>query len=305
MKYNGLLHAIGNTPLVRIPFECDATIYAKLEYLNPSGSIKDRSALYMIEQAEKNGSLKPGGTVIEASSGNQGIAVAMIGALKGYKVIITVSQKISQEKYQTIKAYGAQVVMCPSTAFIEDPESYHSKAMEIHKNTPNSIILNQYFNILNAQAHYHSLGPEIWQATNGALTHYVAAAGSGGTISGAGKFLKEKNGAIKILAVDSNNSWRSTNGNPKPYQVEGMGIDFETPVLNTSIIDTYLPVSDEDALGFLKTLASQYGLLVGSTSGAVAWAALEYAKKHLTKDDTVVMIFGDSGRAYLTKNFYN
>ena len=303
LAYQSLLDAIGNTPLIKIPFHCPAQVYAKLEYLNPGGSIKDRSALFMIEEAERNGTLKPGGTIIEASSGNQGAAVAMIGALKGYNVIITVSEKISQEKYQTIKAYGARVVMCPSTAFIEDPRSYHSQAVAILNSTPNSILLNQYFNVLNAQAHYLSLAPELWNQTQGTITHYVAAAGTGGTISGVGKYLKEKNNSIKVLAVDSDTSWRSTNGNPQPYKVEGMGIDFETPVLNKSVIDEYIPVSDDNALALLKTMASQYGLLIGPSSGAVAWAAYEYAKT-LTPADVVVMIFGDSGRAYLTKNFY-
>ena len=215
----------------------------------------------MIEEAERTGKLKPGGTIIEASSGNQGAATAMIGAIKGYKVIITVSEKISQEKFQTIKAYGAQVVMCPSTSFIEDPRSYHSQAVEILKNTPNGFMLNQYFNVLNAQAHYLSLAPEIWNQTHGKITHYFAAAGTGGTISGVGKYLKEQNPNVKVLAVDSDNSWRTTSGNPKPYKVEGMGIDFETPVLNKSVIDDYLPVSDDNALAMLKVIASQYGLL--------------------------------------------
>ena|ERR1700733_11672962 len=303
MKYPHLLAAIGNTPLVQVPFDSPAHIYAKLEYLNPGGSVKDRSALFMIEEAERTGKLKPGGTIIEASSGNQGAATAMIGAIKGYKVIVTVSEKISQEKYQTIKSYGAQVIMCPSTMFIEDPQSYHSKAVELLNNTPNAFMLNQYFNVLNAQAHYESLAPEIWKQTDGGVTHYFAAAGTGGTISGVGRYLKEHNANIKVYAVDSNTSWRSTNGNPKPYKVEGMGIDFETPVLNKSVIDDYIPVSDDDALAMLKIMASRYGLLVGPSSGAVAWAAQEFAK-NLKDGDIAVMIFGDSGRAYLTKNFY-
>lgn len=302
--HKSLLDAIGNTPLVKVNFDSPAHIYAKLEYLNPGGSVKDRSALYMIEEAEQLGKLKPGGTIVEASSGNQGAATAMIGALKGYKVIITVSEKISQEKLQTIKAYGAQVVMCPSTAFIEDPRSYHSQAVAILKNTPNSFMLNQYFNVSNADGHYKSLGPEIWRQTKGTITHYFAAAGTGGTISGGGKYLKEQNPAIKILAIDSANSFRSTNGNPKPYKVEGMGIDFETPVLNKAIIDEYIPVTDEHALAMLKTMAGTHGLLVGPSSGAVAYGVAEYAK-NLKENDIAVMIFGDSGRAYLTKNFYS
>jgi cystathionine beta-synthase len=302
-SYNSLLDAIGNTPLVRVPFDCSATVYAKLEYLNPGGSIKDRSALFMIEELERDGSLKPGGTIIEPSSGNQGISVAMIGALKGYKVIITVSEKISQEKYQTIKAYGAEIVMCPATSFIEDPRSYQNQALEILKRTPGAVMLNQYFNVQNAESHYLSLAPELWRDTQGKMTHYIAAAGTGGTISGVGKYLKEKNPAIKVLAVDSDTSWRTTNGNPRPYKVEGMGIDFETPVLNKAVIDEYLPVSDDNALNMLKVMASRYGLLIGPSSGAVAHAAAEYAKT-LKTDDVLVMIFGDSGRAYLTKNFY-
>lgn len=301
--FKTVFDAIGNTPLVQVNFDSPARIYAKLEYLNPGGSVKDRSALFMIEQAEKDGRLKPGGTIIEASSGNQGAATAMISAIKGYKAVITVSEKISQEKLQTIKAYGAHVVMCPSTSFIEDPRSYHSQAVEILKNTPNAIMLNQYFNIENAQGHYTSLGPEIWRQTEGKITHYFAAAGTGGTLSGAGKYLKEQNSNIKIIAIDAANSFRSTNGNPKPYKVEGMGIDFETPVLNKTIIDEYVPVTDEDALNMLKTMASGHGLLVGPSSGAVSFGTQSYAK-NLKDGDLAVMIFGDSGRAYLTKNFY-
>jgi cystathionine beta-synthase len=304
MKYESLLDAIGHTPLIKIPFESEGTLYAKLEYLSPGGSVKDRSALYMIQEAECLGTLKPGGTIIEASSGNQGVAAAMIGAIKGYKVIITVSEKNSQEKVQTIKAYGAQVVVCPATERVDDPRSYHSQAVAIMNKTPNSFMLNQYFNPANANAHYHSLGPEIWQQTNGKITHYIAAAGTCGTISGAGKYLKEQNHAIKILSVDAATSFRSTNGNPKPYKLEGIGIDFDTPLLNKAIIHDYLTVTDDDAIAMLKTMASQYGFLVGPSSGAVAYAAQQYAP-HLKKDDIAVMIFGDSGRAYLTKNFYN
>jgi cystathionine beta-synthase len=304
MRHASLLHAIGNTPLIKIPFDIPGSIYAKLEYLNPGGSVKDRSALFMIEEAERTGALKPGGTIIEASSGNQGAATAMIAAIKGYKAIVTVSEKISQEKHQTIKAYGAEVVMCPSTSFIEDPRSYHSQAVAILNKTPNAIMLNQYFNVQNAEAHYRSLAPEVWNQTEGNVTHYFAAAGTGGTISGVGKYLKEKNKNVKVLAVDSDTSWRTTKGNPKPYKVEGMGIDFETPVLNKSVIDDYLPISDDHALGMLKTMASKYGLLIGPSSGAVAYAAYEYAKRHFNDGDMGVIIFGDSGRAYLTKNFY-
>ena len=303
MKYKNILDAIGNTPLVQLPFDTPATVYAKLEYLNPGGSVKDRSALFMIEEAERLGLLKPGGTIIDASSGNHAIATAMIGNIKGYKVIITVSEKISQEKLQAIQAYGAHVVMCPSVSFIEDPLSYHSQAVALHKKTPNSFMPNQYFNISNSQGHYKSLGPEIWQQTEGKITHFVACAGTGGTISGAGKYLKEQNPNIKVLAVDSVNSFRTTKGDPKPYKIEGMGVDFDSPVLDYGLIDQFLTVNDENALDMLSTLAHKHALLAGPSSGAAAYVTQEYART-LGSDALMVCIFGDSGRAYLTKNFY-
>lgn len=302
-KYKNLLDSIGNTPIVKINYDSPATIYAKLEYLNPGGSVKDRSALYMIEEAEQLGLLKPGGTIIDASSGNQGIASAMIGAIKGYKVVITISEKISKEKLQTIQAYGAQVVTCPSTDYLEDPRSYHSMAVAIHKATPNSFMPNQYFNISNAQAHYKSLGPEIWEQTEGKITHFFACAGTGGTISGAGRYLKEQNPNVKVIAIDAATSYRSTKGHPTPYKVEGIGVDFDSPVLNYSIIDEFLTVTDDHALGMLKTLAQRHALLAGPSSGAAAYAVQEYART-MQPGAIGVMIFGDSGRAYLTKGFY-
>jgi cystathionine beta-synthase len=303
MPTKTLLDAIGNTPIVRIMLDSPATIYAKLEYLNPGGSVKDRSALYMIEQAEKTGLLKPGGTLIDASSGNQGISTAMIGAVKGYKVIITVSAKVSLEKLRSIQAYGAEIVMCPSTEFVEDPRGYQSVACNIHAQTPNSFMLNQYFNLLNAEGHYHSLGPEIWRQTEGKITHFFAATGTGGTISGAGKYLKEKNKNVQVIGVDAINSYRATGGHPKPYKMEGIGVDFISPVLDYSVVDAFAEVSDADGLGMLKVLARKHGLLVGPSTGAVAHAVAEWAKP-LSADDIVVFICGDSGRAYLSKELY-
>ncbi len=298
--------AIGNTPLVRMQVDVPAIMLAKLESSNPGGSIKDRSALFLIEDAEQRGLLKPGDTIIDASSGNHGAAVAMIGTRKGYRVIITVSEKISEEKLATLRAYGAQVIMCPLTDRLEDPHSYHSQAVALHKATPNSFMPDQYFNTKNAEGHYRSLGPEIWQQTDGNVTHFFAAAGTGGTVSGAGKYLKERNPAIQVIAFDSDASFRTTGGHPRPYQVEGMGIDFDTPVLDMNVIDEIIAVSDKNALAMLKPLAQQHGLLVGPSSGAVVHGALAYAKQHqLGADALCVMICGDSGRAYLTKNFYS
>ncbi|MBV8660607.1 MAG: cysteine synthase family protein [Candidatus Dependentiae bacterium] len=303
MMHDSLLHAIGNTPLVKIDLQTPALTYAKLEYLNPGGSVKDRSSLYMIEEAEQLGLLKPGGTIIDASSGNQGIATAMIGAAKGYKVIITFPEKNSKEKLETLKAYGAEVIICPATSHLEDPNSYHSQALRIHKETPNSFMPNQYFNLSNAMAHYRSLGPEIWKQTHGKITHFIAAAGTGGTVSGAGRYLKEQNPDIKVIAVDSNNSYRSTKGHPLPYKLEGIGVDFDSPVLNYSVIDDFFLSPDEESIAMLKHLAKKEGILVGPSSGAVAYAVQQYCK-NLKPTDVAVFILGDSGRAYLTKNFY-
>lgn len=301
--HKNVLNAIGNTPLVKINYASPGAIYAKLEYLNPGGSIKDRSALYMIEHAEQNGLLKPGGTIVEASSGNQGISIAMIGAMKGYKVIITATEKISKEKLETMLAYGAQVVICPPTKFIEDPQSYHSQAVAIQQKTPNSFMPNQYFNAVNAQGHYAWLGPEIWQQTEGKITHFFAGAGTCGTITGVGQYLKEQNPNIKVFAIDSDVSYRTTKGNPKPYKLEGIGIDWENTILDESVIDEFIPVSDQDAIATLQNLAKNHGILGGPSTGAVAWAAHQYGAK-LGQNDLAVMLFGDSGRAYLTKGFY-
>lgn len=303
IMHTKILSAIGNTPLVQIGQLMGAPIYAKLEYCNPGGSIKDRSALYLVEQAEQAGLLKPGYTIIDASSGNHGAALAMIGAAKGYPVIITASENVSFEKVNAMRAYGAQVILCPPTDFIEDSQSYHSRAMALAKEIPNSCMLNQYFSPLNSQAHYTLTGPEIWQQTQGKITHFFAAAGTGGTISGVGRFLKEQNSEIKIIAVDSINSYRSTGGNPKPYIAGGMGVDFDSPVLDYGVIDDIVTVSDDEVVSITRQLAHKKGILVGPSSGAVACAVWKYAKK-FAHTNQVIALFGDSGRAYLTKQYY-
>lgn len=305
MKNKTLLDAIGNTPLISLDLETPPTILAKLEYLNPGGSIKDRAALFMIEEAERKGLLKPGGTIIEASSGNQGISAAMIGAAKGYKVIITTSKKVSQEKINTIKAYGAEIIICEPKMLLDDPESYHSQAVRLHKKTPNSFMLNQYYELTNSEAHYRSLGPEIWQQTQGLVTHCFAATGSCGTTTGIARYLKEQNKNVKIIAVDAKNSYRSTQGNPKPYFLEGIGVDYDAPNLKAyeSYIDEFFCVEDQQGVDMLKKMARSYGVLCGPTSGAVAYAVQEYSK-NLSENDKVVMIMGDSGRAYLSKDYY-
>ena len=297
-----LLQSIGNTPLVQLPFDTKAKIFAKLEYLNPGGSIKDRSALFMVEEAERLGLLKPGGTLIEATSGNQGIAIAMIGAIKGYKVIITVPERISMEKRGAMEAYGAKLIVCQSAPSIDDPMNYRKYAKRIQAKTPNSFMPNQYFNLSNPMAHYTYLGPEIWKQTNGKITHFIAAAGTGGTISGVGRFLKEQNPNIKIIAVDVATSFHATGGNPKPYVLEGIGIDFDTPCLNESVIDDFINIPDEEGLLMMRHMARSHGFLIGTASSA-ACAAIQRIMGSFTDNDLVVTIFSDSGRAYLSKKY--
>ncbi|MCK4265364.1 cysteine synthase family protein [Candidatus Babeliales bacterium] len=299
-NFKDLLGLIGNTPIVKLNFGTKPTILAKLEYLNPGGSIKDRSALYMIEEAEKSRKLKPGGTIIEASSGNQGIALAMIGAYKGYNVIITVPDRTSTEKVSTLRAYGAEVYVCPDTDQLEDPNGYHSKAEELLHNIPGAFMPNQYYNISNPQAHYATTGREVWEQTDGNVTHFICGMGSCGTISGAGKYLKEKNKNIKVIGVDAATSKLSAQY-PKKYKTEGIGVDVISDTLNMSVIDEVVPIEDNPAFEMTKDLAKK-GILVGLSSGAVMEVALNKAKQ-LTEDDIIVVILADSGRAYLSKVF--
>lgn len=295
------LEAIGNTPLVKLGFDVKPTILAKLEHLNPGGSIKDRSALFMLQEAERTGKLLPGGTIIEASSGNQGIALAMIGAIKGYKVIITVPDRTSTEKVSTLQAYGAKVFVCPDTDDLKDPNGYHAKAETLHKQIKNSYMPNQYYNTENPRAHYLTTGPEIWEQSQGKLTHCFISMGSCGTISGIGRYIKEKNKNIKIIGIDAMTSKLSMPDAPKAYKTEGMGVDVITDTLDRSVIDEIVPVSDETAFAMTRNLAKK-GYLVGLSSGAVMHVALEHAKK-LKETDTILVIFADSGRAYLSKVF--
>ncbi|MGD9153302.1 MAG: cysteine synthase family protein [Gammaproteobacteria bacterium] len=299
--HQGFLQAIGNTPLVQLDFAVKPAILAKLEFLNPGGSIKDRAALFMVEEAERQGLLKPGGTIVEASSGNQGIALAMIGVLKGYRVIITTPDRTSFEKIATLQAYGAKVYVCPDTDSLDDPEGYHAKAEELHESIPGSFMPNQYYNKQNARAHYLTTGPEIWQQTGGEVTHCFIGMGSCGTISGAGQFLKEKNPNIKIIGIDAATSALSSPDNPKAYKTEGIGVDVISDMYDPQIVDAVVPIKDNDAFAMTKKLARQ-GYLVGLSSGAVMHVALNYAK-HLTAQDVAVVVFADSGRSYLSKVF--
>ncbi|MCB9492872.1 MAG: cysteine synthase family protein [Epsilonproteobacteria bacterium] len=300
-NYPLLLDLIGNTPLARLELDTPATVLAKLEYFNPGGSIKDRAALFMVQDAERTGKLKPGGTIVEASSGNQGIALATIGRAKGYRVIITVPGRTSDEKVATLKALGAEVRLCPNVARHDDPQNYHALAKQLAEQIPGAYMPDQYFNVLNPEAHYRSTGPEIWNQTNGEVTHVIIAAGSCGTISGVGKFLKEKNPNIKVIGVDAANSAYSSK-EPKPYMAEGLGIDVISDTLNEEVIDHIIPITDQDAFAGTKKLAQEYGILAGISSGALFHVAVQYAPT-FKSTDVVVLIFADSGRAYLNKVF--
>lgn len=300
-SFDSVVKCIGNTPLAKIELGTKPTILAKLEYMNPGGSIKDRAALFMIQEAERRGLLRPGGTIVEASSGNQGIALAMIGSLKGYKVIITAPHRTSAEKIATLQAYGAKVFVCPDTDDLNDPNGYHAKAREMSQKIEGAYMPNQYYNVENPRAHYLTTGPEIWQQTGGKLTHCFLAMGSCGTISGVAKYLKEQNKNIKIIGVDAATSKLSMPDHPKAYRAEGLGVDVISDTLNRSVIDEIVPVTDDDLFAMTKELA-KHGYLVGLSSGAVMHVVLERAKK-LSEDDVVVVIFADSGRAYLSKVF--
>ena len=299
--YRTLLAMIGNTPLMRLEFGTTPTLLAKLEMTNPGGSIKDRCALFMIEHAEKTGKLQPGGTIVEASSGNQGIALAMIGKAKGYRVVITVPDRTASEKVAALRAYGAEVHICPTTDSHEDPRHYHTLAAHLAKTIVGAYMPDQYYNTANPLAHYKTTGPEIWQQTNGAVTHFICGAGSCGTVSGVGRYLKECNPNIQIIGVDAATSLYSAK-EPKVYQAEGIGIDVLSDTFDKSVVDHIIPISDDEAFAMTRRLAAEYGLLVGISSGAVMHVALNYVKD-LNKDDVVVVVFADSGRNYLSKVF--
>lgn len=300
-QYKTILESVGNTPIVKLELDVKPTVLAKLEMMNPGGSIKDRSALFMVEEAERDGRLKPGGTIVEASSGNQGIALAMIGAIKKYRVIITVPDRTAVEKVAVLRAYGAEVHVCPNTDDLHDPRGYHAMAEHLAHSIPGAFMPNQYFNPENPRAHYSTTGPEIWRQTQGTITHFMCGAGSCGTISGVSRYLKEQNQKIRTIGVDAATSAYSSK-EPKAYMSEGIGIDVITDTFAKEYIDEILPVTDEQAFTMTRRLAHEFGLLVGISSGAVMAIAFEYAKK-LNQDDVLVVILADSGKSYLNKVF--
>tara|TARA_B110000027_G_scaffold41423_1_gene45661 strand:+ start:1941 stop:2918 length:978 start_codon:yes stop_codon:yes gene_type:complete len=315
VKYaNNILETIGNTPLIKlntITSEVDALVLAKVESFNPGNSVKDRMAVKMIEDAESDGRLKPGGTIVEGTSGNTGMGLALAAIVKGYKLICISTDKQSKEKFDLLRAVGSDVIVCPTNVPAEDPRSYYSTAARIAKETPNSWHVNQYDNPSNTQAHYEGTGPEIWEQTNGKITHFVVGVGTGGTISGVGKFLKEKNPKIKIWGIDTYGSvfkkYHETGvfdqNEIYPYITEGIGEDILPKNVDFSIIDKFEKVTDKDAAVYTRMLAKQEGILAGNSCGAAIKGLLQLKNK-FTKDDVVVVLLHDSGTRYLGK-IYN
>jgi len=313
MWYNNILETIGNTPLVKlnkITEDIPATILAKVESMNPGNSIKDRMAIKMIEDAEKSGLLKPGGTIIEGTSGNTGMGLAMAAVIKGYKCIFTSTDKQSKEKFDALRAFGAEVIVCPTDVDPEDPRSYYSVSSRLVRETPNAWKPNQYDNLSNTEAHYEQTGPEIWKQTDGKVTHLVVGVGTGGTISGTGKYLKEMNPAIKVWGIDSYGSvfkkYKETGIFDKkeiyPYVTEGIGEDFLPENVDFDVIDLFEKVTDKDAALMTRDIALKEGIFVGNSSGA-ALAGLLQLKDQLTENDVVVVIFHDHGSRYMGKMF--
>lgn len=311
--YNNILELIGGTPLVKlntITHNFDGHFYAKLESCNPGQSSKDRIANYIIAQAEQNGLIKKGDTIVETTSGNTGFSLAMVAIIKGYKCILAVSSKSSKDKIDILRSMGAEVHICPSNVPADDERSYYSVAKRLHKEQEGSIYINQYFNDLNIEAHYLSTGPEIWNDTNGQVTHIVCCSGTGGTISGIGKYLKEKNPSIKILGVDAYGSILKKYHETKqidtseiyPYQIEGLGKNMIPTATNFEVIDQFIKVTDAAAAYTAREIVKTEGMFVGYTCGAVVQAIKQYAANGMfDKKSVVVAIFPDHGSRYLSK----
>ncbi|REH50490.1 cystathionine beta-synthase [Tenacibaculum gallaicum] len=314
MKYaKNILETIGNTPLVQlnsVTKEVDALVLAKVETFNPGNSVKDRMALKMIEDAEVDGRLKPGGTIIEGTSGNTGMGLALAAIVKGYKCIFVISDKQSKEKMDILRAVGAEVVVCPTNVEPDDPRSYYSVSKRLGEETPNSWYVNQYDNPSNAQAHYEQTGPEIWEQTDGKITHFVVGVGTGGTVSGTAKFLKEKNPNIKIWGVDTYGSvfkkYHETGvfdeNEIYPYITEGIGEDILPKNVDFSLIDGFTKVTDKDAAIYTRKIAKEEGIFVGNSAGSAIKGLLQL-KDEFKPDDVVVVLFHDHGSRYVGKMF--
>lgn len=316
MWYTSILETIGNTPLIQLNHLSEGLsghVLVKVEYFNPGQSVKDRIALKMIEDAENAGILKPGSTIIEGTSGNTGMGLALAAVVKGYQCIFTTTDKQSPEKINLLRALGAEVKVCPTNVEADDPRSYYSVARRLSQEIPNAWYPNQYDNPSNTQAHYETTGPELWEQTEGRITHYVAGMGTGGTISGTAKFLKEKNPAIKVIGVDTYGSVYKTYFETgkfdknviAPYLIEGIGEDIMPENMDFSLVDAVIPCPDKEAFLTTRALARREGLFVGGSCGAAVWGGLEWARTHALKPtDVMVIILPDSGTRYVSK-IYN
>lgn len=312
MIYNSIIETIGNTPMVRlqkVTKGIKGTILAKVEYFNPGNSMKDRMALKMVQDAEKAGLLKPGGTIIEATSGNTGMGLALAAAAKGYRCIFTMADKQSQEKINILKSVGAEVIVCPTNVSPDDPRSYYSVARKLNKEIPNSFYPNQYDNLSNTAAHYETTGPEIWRQTEGRVTHYVATVGTGGSMCGTSKFLKEQNPNIVAVGIDTYGSvfkkYKETGifdeNEIYPYLTEGFGEDILPKNVDFDAIDLFIKVTDKDGAIAARRLSREEGLFVGWSSGSALHGALEYARENLKETDVMVILLPDHGTRYLAK----
>jgi cystathionine beta-synthase len=303
--YDNVIELIGDTPLVRLRRVTEgisATVLAKVEYFNPGGSVKDRIALRMVEEAEAAGLLRPGGTIVEPTSGNTGVGLALVAQLKGYRCVFVCPDKVSEDKQNVLRAYGAEVVVCPTAVAPEDPRSYYSVSDRLAREIPGAWKPNQYANPANPRSHYETTGPEIWDQTGGKITHFVAGVGTGGTISGTGRYLKEvSGGTVRIIGADPEGSVYS-GGTGRPYLVEGVGEDFWPETYDRTICDEIIKVSDKASFEMTRRLAREEGLLVGGSCGMAVAAALEVARR-AGPDDVVVVLLPDGGRGYLSKIF--
>ena len=315
MYYNSIIETIGNTPLVRLNRlneGIEGTILVKPEYFNPGNSVKDRIALKMIEDAERDGKLRPGGTIIEGTSGNTGMGLALTAIAKGYKCIFTLADKQSQEKIDVLRAVGAEVIVCPTNVAPDDPRSYYSVAKKLAETIPNAFYPNQYDNPSNSQAHYETTGPEIWEQTEGKITHFAAGVGTGGTISGVSRYLKEQHHDVFSLGIDTYGSvfkkYKETGEFDEkevfPYLTEGIGEDILPENVDFGLINEFVKVTDKDAAIMTRRLAREEGLFVGWSCGSAVFGALKWARKHLKKDDLMVILLPDHGTRYLGK-IYN
>ncbi|MFQ5452994.1 MAG: PLP-dependent cysteine synthase family protein [Candidatus Zixiibacteriota bacterium] len=311
--YNDITESVGNIPLIKLrkltsELNIKATVLVKPEFMNPTGSIKDRMAVYILQQAIKKGELKPGSTIIEATSGNTGAAVAMFAAAYDYKAILTIPDKMSDEKVNTLKAFGAEVHICPTAVPAESPESYYETAKRLHRENPDSYFIGQYFNLGNIEAHYKITGPEIWTQTKGNIDILVGGIGTGGTISGTARYLKEKNPAIEVIAADPIGSVYyqyhkdKTMVEPHPYFVEGIGEDMMCPTIDFSVIDRIYQVTDKECFLTARDLTRKEGIFAGGSSGGAVFAALKHAQT-LDANKIMVVILPDGGVKYISKIF--